>query len=152
MKSSISIVVLVVVLVFVVLVVVLVVLVVVLEVLRKMVEKTLNLMLSSLECPFVNTMNYKSIDHIISLIKWLEDCKIRQLDINDRHILNNINSNGGTNGSIDIYLNNLSIYFNEIKCPYKVLYTKHNDTINMKCLYWYDYYSYYHYYYYHYYC
>ena len=94
-----------------------------------MTERTLELMLLSLECPFVNSIKYNSINDVINLIKWLEDCKIRQLDISGRHVLNNDND-------IDKYLSNLASYLNEIKCPYKVLYSKDSDTINIKCLYW----------------
>jgi len=92
-------------------------------------DKNLRLMLSALECPFVDNIDFNSFSQVIDLIKWLEDCKIRQLEVNDRKILNFDND-------IDKYLQNLSIYFNEIKCPYGELYSKQNNKINSKCLYW----------------
>jgi len=54
---------------------------------------------------------------------------VKEVEVNDRKILNFDND-------IDKYLQNLSIYFNEIKCPYGELYSKQNNKINSKCLYW----------------
>lgn len=94
-----------------------------------MTEKNLMLMLTALECPLVN-INYNNINDIISIIKWLEDCKIRHLDINERYILNN------NDNDINKYINNLVIYLKDIKCPYDILYNNDNNTINMKCVLW----------------
>jgi hypothetical protein len=64
--------------------------------------------LFALGCPFVADFNTDNAAHCVTLVRWLEDRKIRELDIADRHILEDGPS---WNDGLQKYLVNLGCPF-----------------------------------------
>lgn len=77
--------------------------------------------LDNIGCPFAHSINWESREHIIGLICWLEDQKIRQLEVDEREQLRKDGP---------LWENHFSNYLNGLGCPYASL------PFNLECVYW----------------
>lgn len=63
--------------------------------------------LEALQCPFSNNCNINDRSHRITLVRWLEDRKVRELDIEERKLLTDSPK----------WEENFDIYLDRLGCP-----------------------------------
>jgi len=79
-------------------------------------------LLKCLHCPFTDEIDFNARKHIITLVGWLEDTKIRQLHVNDR---DNLRTDSGE------WNNNYKNYLIQLECPIEY----NNDNV-LECTAW----------------
>lgn len=67
--------------------------------------------LKALQCPFVDTFSISNRDHVITLVRWLEDRKIREYDIQERVCLQ----------SSPTWEAHFNTYLERLSCPFKLV-------------------------------
>jgi hypothetical protein len=77
--------------------------------------------IARLKCPFSNEIDLNQRDHIIKLVNWLEDRKIRELEIEQRVVLRK------DNNEWDKHFDN---YLRSLDCPYEW------PLNSIDCIYW----------------
>lgn len=78
-------------------------------------------LLECMSCPFHDTLNLSLKTDVIRLVTWLEDRKVRELEIADRNLLKNADTFDGA----------FRDYLQALRCPY--IYT---DATSTQCLDW----------------
>ena len=67
--------------------------------------------LKALQCPFADTFSISDRDHVITLVRWLEDRKIREYDIQERVCLHDS----------PMWETHLNTYLERLSCPFKLV-------------------------------
>ena len=67
--------------------------------------------LKALQCPFADTFSLSDRDHVITLVRWLEDRKIREYDIQERVCLHDS----------PIWETHFNTYLEKLSCPFKLV-------------------------------
>eukprot|EP00598_Pedospumella_elongata_P016963 CAMPEP_0184990128 /NCGR_PEP_ID=MMETSP1098-20130426/31087_1 /TAXON_ID=89044 /ORGANISM="Spumella elongata, Strain CCAP 955/1" /LENGTH=233 /DNA_ID=CAMNT_0027515263 /DNA_START=30 /DNA_END=731 /DNA_ORIENTATION=- len=67
--------------------------------------------LKALQCPFADTFSISDRDHVITLLRWLEDRKIREYDIQERVCLHDS----------PMWETHLNTYLERLSCPFKLV-------------------------------
>jgi RLL motif-containing protein 1 len=80
-------------------------------------------LLSSLECPFIESLKFNLKSNIIRLVCWLEDLKIRELDIDDRKCLRK---------NDELWDNEFNIYLTKLGCPFTFNWPEESND----CIFW----------------
>lgn len=65
--------------------------------------------LKALKCPFADTFSISNRDHVITLVRWLEDRKVREYDIQERVCLQDSPT----------WETHLNTYLVRLACPFK---------------------------------
>lgn len=92
----------------------------------------MNRLLTRLQCPVANLVSrLDDLDAQVGILTWLEDRKIRELDIDERAGIKDYNS--------DTWSESVSTYFESFDCPYQWTLQAAGEAIpssNKQCLQW----------------
>lgn len=83
-------------------------------------------LLKCLQCPFADELNLASREHLLTLIVWLEDSKIRDLEIDERKALKTDSSD---------WNQNFCEYLYRLGCPFKFNSDSSNESL-LDCVCW----------------
>jgi hypothetical protein len=75
--------------------------------------------LKALGCPFSADFNISNREHIVTLVRWLEDRKIREYDIQERTCLQDSPS----------WETHFNLYLERLQCPFRFIVGTSTDSI-----------------------